>query len=404
MGDYFQNGVITTLPNLSDRPAAELAADLRTWGGDTPITLIIPSLYSELDGPALDRMVEIIAGLDYLDQIIIGLDQATATQFERAKEFFARLPQRHHVLWNDGPRLRAVHERLAEAGLAPREFGKGRNVWYCLGLFHASAIGGVVGCHDADILTYDASLPARLFHPIAHPEHSYDFGKGYYFRATETTLNGRVTRLLITPLLRALRRVIGPNEFLDFVDSFRYPLAGEIAMTAEVAAAIRVPSNWGLEIGMLAEISQHVGPERVYQVDIADGYDHKHQSLSADDADRGLHRMSADIAETVFRDLAIDGVLLAPAAVQALQQDYERLSLRAIDQYEAVARLNGLSFDRDYELQAVKLFAQTLEQASGIFLDDPHDQPFSPSWGAVAEQMPEILEAIAAAVTDDGKS
>ena len=42
-------------------------------------------------------------------------------------------------------------------------------------------------------------------------------------------LNGRVTRLLVTPLVKSLIMLFGKNEYLEFIDSFKYPLAGEYA-------------------------------------------------------------------------------------------------------------------------------------------------------------------------------
>ena len=70
---------------------------------------------------------------------------------------------------------------------------------------------------------------ARLFYPVAHPAFSYQFCKGYYFRLAEGRLKGRVSRLLVTPLLRALKIVLGSSEYLEYLDSFRYPLAGEFS-------------------------------------------------------------------------------------------------------------------------------------------------------------------------------
>lgn len=67
---------------------------------------------------------------------------------------------------------------------------------------------------------------ARLIYPVANPAFNYMFCKGYYARVADGTMNGRVSRLLVTPLLRALKKVCGQREFLDYMDSFRYPLAG----------------------------------------------------------------------------------------------------------------------------------------------------------------------------------
>ena len=76
MGDYFQNGPITTLHDFGLRTTEDLDEDLVRWGKERPMSLIIPSLFSELGGPALDHIVDELAEVPFLDQIIIGLDRA----------------------------------------------------------------------------------------------------------------------------------------------------------------------------------------------------------------------------------------------------------------------------------------------------------------------------------------
>ena len=78
MGDFFQNGPITTLHDLRLRPYDELEADLTSWSAQRPMSLIIPSLYSELEGDALRHIVNELSQVPFLDQIIIGLDRADA--------------------------------------------------------------------------------------------------------------------------------------------------------------------------------------------------------------------------------------------------------------------------------------------------------------------------------------
>lgn len=48
-------------------------------------------------------------------------------------------------------------------------------------------------------------------------------------------------------------------------------------MRVDVAKTIRIPSNWGLEVGILSEVLRNNALNRICQTDIADRYDHKHQ-------------------------------------------------------------------------------------------------------------------------------
>jgi glucosyl-3-phosphoglycerate synthase len=327
MGDFFQNGTITTLHNLVDRPLEELEQELVAFGAWRPMTLVLPSLFSELEKPALANIVDELEKVPYLDQIVIGLDRASEEDFHYAREYFSRLPQHHRILWNDGPRLRELDAELTELGLAPTEPGKGRNVWYCFGYVLASGRAQAVAVHDCDIVTYERSMLARLLYPVANPAFSYEFSKGYFPRVGSGKLHGRVARLFVTPLLRSLRTVFGPSDYLDFLDSFRYPLAGEMAVRGDVLSDLRIPSDWGLEVGVLSEMYRNYALNRLCQVEIADIYDHKHQDLGADDKNAGLQKMSREIAKTIFRKMATHGVVFTPETARTIKATYHRKAL-----------------------------------------------------------------------------
>src|SRR6185436_20634821 len=135
-------------------------------------------------------------------------------------------------------------------------------------------------------------------------------------------MHGRVTRLFITPLIRSLQLLVGPHPLLNFLDSFRYPLAGEFAMVRDLGWINRIPGDWGLEVGVLAEVYRNCAARRICQVDIADTYEHKHQILSAEDPDGGLHKMCVDITKSLFRNLAGEGVILNEGLLKTLRATY----------------------------------------------------------------------------------
>ena len=401
MGDFYQNGIITTLHNLAHRSVEELEAELLVFSRTRPLGLILPSLYSELEGAALPHIVEELAQVPYLAEIVIGLDQADEAQYRSALGFFSTLPQRHRVLWNDGPRLRALDAELEARDLAPREAGKGRNVWYCMGYTLASGRAESVALHDCDILTYERSLLARLIYPVSNPQFNYEFCKGYYARVAGGKINGRVSRLLVTPLLRALKKTVGDMEYLDYMDSFRYPLAGEFSFRRDVLTDIRIPSDWGLEIGVLSEVYRNYANNRLCQVDIADVYDHKHQEMSRDDATRGLSRMSIDIAKALFRKLATRGVTFNSETFRSLKATYYRIALDFVETYHNDAVMNGLNLDIHGEEMAVELFAENIMKAGEAFLEYPMERPFIPGWNRVISAVPDILDRLQEAVDAD---
>jgi glucosyl-3-phosphoglycerate synthase len=403
LSDFQQNGYVATLHNLTQRPVEELEHELQIFSSARPMTLILPSLFSELEGPALSHIVDELSKVRYLRQIIIGLDRADKDQFDYARSYFSKLPQPHNILWNDGPRLRTLDEELQSHSLSPQEPGKGRNAWFCMGYALASRNSDVVGLHDCDILTYDRGLLARLMYPVANPAFSYVFSKGYYARVGERKLNGRVMRLLVTPLLLALEKVCGPKDYLNYLQAFRYPLSGEFAMRMNVVADVRIPSDWGLEVGLLSEVWRNYSSRSLCQVQIAGNYDHKHQPVSDENPDKGLSKMSTDIGKSLFRKLATDGEIFSNEKFRTIKATYLRLALDMVEMYQNDATMNGLNYDRHREERSVELFASNILHAGEIFLDRPHEAPFIPSWNRIHAAMPDFLDRLYQAVQDDSE-
>lgn len=403
MADFYQNGTVTTLHNLAQRKPEHLEAELLAFSKKRPLGLILPSLFSELEGKALPDIISKIKGVEYLSEIVIGLDRADEAQYRHALKFFGQLPQHHRVLWNDGPRLQALDAKLQKLGLAPKELGKGRNVWYCMGYILASGKADSVALHDCDILTYDRQLLARLLYPVANPLFNYEFSKGFYARVADGKINGRVSRLLVTPLIKALKKTVGHCNYLEYMDSFLYPLAGEFSFRRDVLNDLRIPSDWGLEIGVLSEMYRNYSPNRLCQVDIASTYDHKHQDLSLDNENGGLSKMSIDISKALIRKLATQGETFTTEKFRTLKATYYRIALDYVETYRNDAIMNGLSLDIHNEEKAVEMFAQNILTAGHTFLDQPMETPFIPSWNRVVSAMPNVLSELKEAVELDNE-
>ena len=401
MADFYQNGIVTTMHNLRQRSNENLEEELKSFSKTRPMGLILPSLFSELEGDAFPDIVDHLSEVPYLSEIVIGLDRATEEQYRHALKFFKKLPQHHRVLWNEGPRLKALDAKLQALGVAPKELGKGRNVWYCMGYTLASGKTESVALHDCDIVTYDRALLARLIYPVANPMFNYEFCKGFYSRVADGKVNGRVSRLLVTPLVKALKKTIGHNDYLEFIDSFLYPLAGEFSFRKDVLTDLRIPSDWGLEIGVLSEMHRNYASNRTCQVDISDAYDHKHQDLSLDDVEGGLSKMSVDITKAFIRKLATQGETFSTESIRTLKATYYRIALDYLEMYRGDAMMNGLNLDIHNEEKAIEMFAENVMTAGQIFLDKPMDTPFIPSWSRVISAMPDVLEQLKEAVELD---
>jgi glucosyl-3-phosphoglycerate synthase len=257
--------------------------------------------------------------------------------------------------------------------------------------------------HDCDILTYDRNLLARLIYPVANPKFNYEFAKGFYSRIANGTLNGRVSRLLVTPLILAMKKLVDESCYLDYLQSFRYPLAGEFSFRIDVLNDLRIPSDWGLEIGVLAEMKRNYATNRLCQVDIADVYDHKHQELSAHNDNAGLSKMTIDISKAMFRKLATQGTVFNSGMFRSLKATYYRIALDLIENYRNDAMINGLDIDVHKEEKTVELFAENIIKAGERFLENPMETPFMPSWNRVHNAMPDVFEKLKHAVELDNQ-
>ncbi len=357
MGDFSQNGIISTLHDFGTKSTSVIESELSKFSEQRKMELILPCLYSELEGEALPKIVDEISKTKYLDHIIIGLDKANEAQAKKAWKFFKKLKTPFSILWNDGPALKKLDQELKKNNLAPSELGKGH----------------------------------------------FEFCKGYYPRVANNKMNGRVARLLVFPLLTALEKTIGKSDYLNFMKSFKYPLAGEFSFRRNVLPELRISSDWGIEVGILSEMQRSFSPQNICQVDLADTYDHKHQVLSLDDETKGLSRMSIDIIKTFIKKLATQGNTFSREKFRSLKATYYRSALDLIDIYRSDAAMNGLELDSHTEEKAVELFAINIMKAGEAFIQNPMDTPFIPTWSRVKSAIPDFLGRLEKVVNDDNK-
>jgi glucosyl-3-phosphoglycerate synthase len=402
MSDFYQTGVIATLHRLGKPSLERIEGELLHFSQTRPVALVLPALYSEFDGPAMPKIVEELSKVKYLCEIVLVLDKASEKEFQRVRQFMAPVPGNVKIIHNDGRRIMEIYDTFKRNSLNVGERGKGRSAWLAYGYVIANGNCDVIALHDCDIVNYTREMLARLCYPVANPNLDYVFCKGFYSRVTNK-MHGRVTRLLVTPLIRSLQNLGGEHRFLKFIDSFRYPLAGEFAMSTDMARVNRIPWDWGLEVGSLAEVYRNYSPRRVCQVDIADTYEHKHQVLSSEDPEKGLMKMTIDISKSIFRTLASEGVVFSDGFFKSLSVAYLRFAEDTILKYEADAAINGLEFDRHEEAKAVESFTRAITLAAETFMQNPMGTPLIPNWNRVTSAIPGILDMLKKAVDEDNR-
>ncbi|MGQ9672447.1 MAG: glycosyl transferase [Candidatus Aminicenantales bacterium] len=402
MADFYQTGVVTTFHRFGRPDLDRMEGDLTEFNRHRPIALVLPATHAELEAPALSKIVQEIARVPYLNEIVVTMGRTNQVQFEKAKQFFSVLPQRTRIIWNTGPGIESLYELLAKNDLSVGEDGKGRSCWTAYGYVLAREESKVIALHDCDIVNYSRELLGRLCYPVASPNIDYAFCKGYYARVTDR-MHGRVTRLFVTPLIRSLQKLFGYLPLLVYLDSFRYPLAGEFSMSVDLARINRIPEDWGIEVETLAEVYRNVSERRICQVELCETYEHKHQPLSAENPKTGLMKMSIDIAKAVFRNLAIEGACLSDSILNTLVINYLRTAQDTIKRYHDDAALNGLFFDRHQETITVEAFTQAIQIAGREFLENPLYSPLIPNWNRVTSAVPDFLKQLYNVVEEENR-
>ncbi|MDA9858396.1 glycosyl transferase [Rubripirellula sp.] len=388
MPDFYQHDLVTTIHDLQTGRLDRLEVMLRDASLQNRIGLVLPVTAADMRAEPFDRIVSELVDADYVDTIVVTLGVAPdQADLDETLQKVSALGSRVRVLWTDGPEVQSMYDELIESGIAVNTPGKGRSVWTAFGCLLADPEIDTFVLHDCDIVDYDRLLLARLCLPMTHPALDFEFCKAYYARATDR-MHGRVVRLLVTPLLRAMMQIFPDSEFIRFLACFRYPLSGEFSLTRNLARSNRIPCDWGLEVGTLAEVYRNTSLKRVCQADLCRLYEHKHQALSIEDRNSGLMRMAIDILTTVYRTLASQGVVMSGSTFITLRSSYLRVAQNCIRQYGADALVNDLHFDRHQEESAIDAFAGCITEAAELFRADPNGKEAIPNWTRVRAAFP----------------
>jgi glucosyl-3-phosphoglycerate synthase len=344
MSDFAQTGLICTLQRLNDSHLARIEAELTDLAATRPIALVLPCHGRDVAQPAFEHLLGELREAAFLREVVFSVNGVEPAALEPLAARLAQLPQRTTLLRNDAPR-----------GVAA---GKGANVHAAFAHLAGAGECEIFVTQDCDVASFRCADLARLCYAIAHPRLGYRYAKMYYSRVTDR-LYGRVSRLFLAPLLHALLRVAGHQPLLDFLLSFRYPLAGEVALTRELATTLPASSGWGLEIGQLCEVFRRVDPREVCQVDGGTGYDHKHQPAATALAD-----MTQEIACELFQQLSAEGFPNDNAFRMAVVAAYRREAAHALHRSASLALINALPFDEAAEREIVETFAARLMAAT----------------------------------------
>ena len=166
--------------------------------------------------------------------------------------------------------------------------GKGDNLWKSLYLLK----GDIIVWLDADIRNLHPKFVYGLVGPLLdNPD--LKFIKAFYERPLlrpdeqDDFGGGRVTEILVRPLFSA---------FFPELALLYQPCSGECAGRREMLESLSFPAGYGIETGMLIDISSRFGPEVIAQVNL-DRRVHRNQSTTA------LGKMGFEIIHAFFSRL-----------------------------------------------------------------------------------------------------
>jgi glucosyl-3-phosphoglycerate synthase len=347
--------------------------------GKRPV-LVVPTLATEFtlpeNRPVFLNITKQLSRITYLYKIIFGLDGATSAESLDLARILKDAGVKNYIIQhNDGKNFKGLYKRLGEAGYKADQPGKGRNMFMSFGI--AQALNSqYIGVLDADIRNFHRRQLDRLFYPVIALD--YEFSKAFYSRISDGRMYGRVKRLLLDPLLIALKRKFsetGEDKFLRIIDyllAFNYQLSGEAVFDTSLLKRMHFATNWGVEIFTLIEVYRKAN--NVAQVQFSTRpFDHKHQIVSEEEKDKGLHKMAMDVVTTILSTLVVEeGLEISDYFVQDLAATYLSVADELIKKYAANSAFCDLSYDRNAEEEIVRGVYKDAILTAGDYLTSPY--------------------------------
>ena len=211
------------------------------WQSGTTISVCLPARNEAATIGAIVRAIrrDLVETSGLVDEVVVMDDGSTDHTADEAAAA--------------GARVESVTAVLPEL---PAGSGKGNVMWRSLWATRGDLICWV----DADVRGFDPRLVVGMIGPLLSNE-DVDLVKGFFRRPAEGLPHGggRVTELVARPLISML--------FPRLAEVVQ-PLAGFTAGRRAVLEAVPFFEGWGVEFGLLVDVAERVGLDRLAQVDL----------------------------------------------------------------------------------------------------------------------------------------
>ncbi len=239
--------------------------------------------------------------------------------------------------------------KLMDQREVPR--GKGTALWLSVPV----SSGDVISFFDSDNRVFSSESVVLMTIPIIvkwEPGHSTSqvkFIKAFYRRlkirelnADRFALGGRVTRLVVPPL----SNMVVKRGMLNGIESFRYPLSGEIAACRDSMRKFKFYSGFGVEIGHLIQVIREIKAEHIMESDIGI-FQHFEQP------DNAIEDMVREIATAYFYALTpdelarLENTMMRSEFVEEAQKSLEKFEKTFLTEANELKRELGMEYVYD---------------------------------------------------------
>lgn len=331
MSDFFQSQSITTLQSLcvNKQMEAEVIAS------NKKIIVVVPCSMRHYKLQTIHRLISQLQTVTYLHAIVVILSGNDAEGEKNKNDLYHSFEPQSDLI----------------TVLSSVETGKGRALKVGFDyVYQHYQNHSVVVTLDADLQSFSSDFLLKLIYPIA--VFGGHFNKGYYARFSNNKLDGRLTRLLVFPLLDAMRTQDPTSALLQWLLAFRYPLSGDVALSSQLLPQLELADHWAYDLSLLTSLYRSQYTLDIYQTALSENYEHLHRSVEKDGAS-GLMDVARDVMGYLSKLTSLDRPRLAA--------DYYRLAKQYSEKYKKLALFNGFTYSQESEDNLIQKIVAQLE-------------------------------------------